>query len=129
VIIATRSVPPPNQLAPFVEIATGEEQSPVPGADQILAVLKELSLPAQLVDLGEAMMPATMPVGKTPDEAIKLQSEGGVRLGWLRKDEVQSFTDQLRTRFDEFYALAGDGYRPRMALGARDLIITWEPKR
>jgi hypothetical protein len=126
VIIATRSIPPPNQLGPFVQLATGEEQAPVPGADQILAVLKERALPAELVDLGEAMMPATMPVGKTPDDAIRLQAEGGVRLGWLRKDDVERFTELLRTRFDELFARTDDGYRPRMALGARDLIITWE---
>jgi hypothetical protein len=129
VIIATRSVPPPNQLAPFIELATGEAQTHVPGADHILALLKELSLSAELVDLGEAMMPATMPVGKTPDDAIKLQAEGGLRLGWLRKDDVERFSDKVRERFDEMYTLSADGYRPRLALGARDLIITWETKR
>jgi SAM-dependent methyltransferase len=128
VIIATRSVPPPNQLAPFIELATGEEQSPVPGAEQVLAVLKELSLSAELVDLGEAMMPATMPVGKTPEDAIKLQAEGGLRLGWLRKQDVDRFSELVKSRFDELYALAGDGYRPRGALGARDLVITWETR-
>jgi 2-polyprenyl-3-methyl-5-hydroxy-6-metoxy-1,4-benzoquinol methylase len=129
VIIATRSVPPPNQLAPFVELATGEKQALVPGADHVMAVLKEMSFAAELVDLGEAMMPATMPIGKTSDDAIKLQAEGGVRLGWLRQDDVERFASLVRSRFDELFALVGDGYRPRSSLGARDLVITWETSR
>jgi 2-polyprenyl-3-methyl-5-hydroxy-6-metoxy-1,4-benzoquinol methylase len=129
VMIATRSVPPPNQLAPFIELATGEEQAPVPGAEHVLAVLKQLAIAAELVDLGEAMMPATMPVGKTPEDAIRLQAEGGLRLGWLRSGDVERFSELVKSRFDELYALAGDGYRPRAALGAHDLIITWEPER
>jgi SAM-dependent methyltransferase len=126
VIIATHGVPPPNRWAAFVELATGEEQSPVPGHEHVLAVLKELSLRPELVDLGEAQLPVTMPVGKTPEEAIQLQGESGLRLGWLRKDDVERFKGLVRARFDELFAASGDGYRPRMGLGVRDLIITWE---
>lgn len=129
VIVATRSVAPPNQWAVFVEIAKGERQAPVPGADHVLAVLKEMSIPADLVDLGEGALPATMPIGKTPDEAIRLQAESGLRLGWLREDEVKRFTGSVRERFDELFALTGDGYRTRATLGVRDLIITWETRR
>jgi hypothetical protein len=129
VIIATHSVPPPNRWAAFVEVATGEEQSPVPGHEHVLAVLEESSVRTELVDLGEAMSSATMRIGKTPDEAIKLQTESGMRLGWLRKEEVERFQQSLRSSFDELFAPSGGGYLPRTALGGRDLIITWETRQ
>jgi SAM-dependent methyltransferase len=129
VIVAVRSVPPPNQFAPFFQIATGEDQLPVPGAEHLLAVLNKLSLPAEVVDLGEAPVPVTAPVGKTPDEAIKIQAEGGVRLGWLRSDAVDRFTELVRPRFDEIFVLSSNGYRPRTMLGVSELVITWETRR
>jgi 2-polyprenyl-3-methyl-5-hydroxy-6-metoxy-1,4-benzoquinol methylase len=129
VIVATRSVAPPNQWSVFVEIAKGERQVPVPGAEHVLAVLKEMSIPADLVDLGEGALPARMPIGKTPDEAIKLQADSGLRLGWLKEGDVARFTESVRARFDDLFVLTGDGYRTRATLGVRDLVITWETRR
>jgi hypothetical protein len=126
VIIATRSAAPPNRFAPLFKLVRGEELAPVPGADDLLAVLREMALPADVVDLGEALPPATVPIGKTPDDAMRLEAEGGVRLGWLRQDEIARFTELVRPRFDELYALVADGYRLRATVGARELIITWE---
>jgi hypothetical protein len=128
-IIATHSVPPPNRWAPFVELATGEVQSPVPGAEHILAVLNDLSLPAQLVDLDDVRLTVTAPPGKTPEEAIKLQANSGLRLGWLREERVATFIDVVRSRFNELFVRTDDGYLPKMLLGTRDLVITWETGR
>lgn len=128
VIVATRSVAPPNQWAVFVEIATGERQAPVPGAGHVLAVLKEMSIRADLVDLGEGALPATMPIGKTPDEAVKLQANSGLRLGWLKEGDVAKFTKSVRAQFDDLFVLTGDGYRTRTTLGVHDIIITWETR-
>jgi hypothetical protein len=129
VIVATRSVAPPNLWGVFFEIAKGVRQAPVPGADHVLSVLKEMSIPAELVDLGEGALPATMPVGKTPDEAIKLQADSGRRLGWLNESDVLRFTESVRACFDDLFVLTGDGYRTRATLGVRDLVITWEKRR
>ena len=128
-IIATRSVPPPNQFAPFFELANGEPAAPVPGHEHLLAVLKEMAIPAELIDLGEAALPATAPAGKTPEDAIKIQVEGGIRLGWVRPDESERYAELLHSRFDDLFAPTDDGYRQRTALGARELIITWETRR
>jgi hypothetical protein len=129
VIIATRSVPPPNQFAPFFNLVQEEALAPVPNHEHLLAVLREMAIPAELVDLGEAAPPVTAPSAKTPDEAIKVQTEGSVRLGWLRRDETERYTELLREHFDELFARTDDGYRQRTALGARELIITWETAR
>jgi SAM-dependent methyltransferase len=129
VVIATRSMPPPNQFAPFFKMMRGEDLAPVPGHEHVLAVLKELAIPAELLDLGDAPTPATAPAAKTPEEAIKIQVEGGVRLGWIRREEADRYAELIRARFDELFALTDDGYRQRTALGARELIITWETRR
>jgi 2-polyprenyl-3-methyl-5-hydroxy-6-metoxy-1,4-benzoquinol methylase len=128
VIIATRSTPPPNQFAPFFELLRGEELAPVPDHEQLLAALREMAIPAELVDLGEAMAPVTAPAGKTPEEAISFQVEGGIRLGWLQRDEADQYAALMRPRFDKLFALSDGVYRQRTAIGARDLIITWETR-
>jgi SAM-dependent methyltransferase len=129
VIIATRSAPPPNQVAPFFKLLRGEELAPVPGHEVLLTVLREMDLPAELVDAGDALAPATAPIGKTRADAARIQVEGGVRLGWVRPDEADRYAALIEQHFDELYAETDDGYRPRVALGARELLITWEARR
>lgn len=129
VLIATRSVPPPNQVAPFFKVLRGEELAPVPGHEALIDVLHEMNIAVELIDAGEALAPATAPVGKTLEEATTIQVEGGVRLGWVRPDEADRYRDLVREHFDELFAETDTGYRPRVALGARELIITWEPRQ
>jgi hypothetical protein len=129
VVVATRSTPPPNQFAPFFKLARGEDAAPVPGHEHLLAALSELGIAAELIDLGEAALPATAPAGKTPEDAIKIQAEGGIRLGWIRRDEAERYTDLITQHFDDLFVKTDDGYRQRTALGARELMITWEPRR
>jgi SAM-dependent methyltransferase len=129
VFIAMRSVPPPNQIAPFFKLLRGEDLAPVAGPEPLLAVLHEMNIPAELIDAGEALAPATAPLGKTPEEAAKIQVEGGMRLGWVHPDEAAKLGSLIEEHFDELYAETHDGYRPRVAVGARELIITWETQR
>jgi SAM-dependent methyltransferase len=129
VVVATRSTPPPNQFAPFFNLVREEELVPVPGHEQLLAVLKEMAISADLLDLGDSPTPATAPAGKTPEDAIRIQTEGSIRLGWLRREETERYMQLLRERFDELFALGDDGYRQRTALGVRELLITWETPR
>jgi hypothetical protein len=122
-------VPPPNQIAPFFKLLRGEDLAPVAGPEPLLAVLHEMNIPAELIDAGEALAPATAPLGKTPQEAAKIQVEGGMRLGWVRPEEATKLSNLIEEHFDELYAETDDGYRPRVAVGARELIITWETQR
>jgi SAM-dependent methyltransferase len=127
VVIDVRSVPPPNQVATLFQMARGEELARVPGHEQLLPVLQELGIDAELIDIGPAMLPATAPAGKTRDEAIGIELEGAVRGGWLRESERDDLRQALKQRFDELFVETPDGYRRRVALEARELLITWEP--
>lgn len=129
VVISTRSVAPPNQVAPFYELLRGEPLAPVPGPDELLAVLRALDIPAEVVDAGEALAPSTAPVGKTPQEATEIHVRGGVALGWVLPGEAARCRALITEHFDSLFAPTDLGYRPRVALGARELIITWETRR
>lgn len=129
VIIATRTVPPPNQVAPFFELVRGEALSPVPGHRELLAVLGEMGIEADVVDLGEAALPATAPAGATREDAIRIEVEGAIRLGWLQRDEAERAAAVIGERFEELFTQVGGAFRRRNALDARDLLITWERAR
>ncbi len=126
VLIDVRSVPPPNQVAELFRLARGEEMMLVPGHVELLAVLKELGIEAELIDTGPALLPATAPAAKTREDAIRIEVEGAVRAGWLREEEKERLDGLIAERFDELFAETPDGYRRRIALDARELLITWE---
>ena len=92
-----------------------------------MAVLREMGVSAEQIDAGEALAPTTAPLGKTPVEAATIQVEGGVRLGWVPRDEADRYRALIERHFDDLFCETDTGYRPRIALEARELLITWEP--
>lgn len=129
VVISTRSVAPPNQVAPFYALLRGEPLASVPGPDELLAALAAIGIAADVVDAGPALAPTTAPVGKTPEEAIDIHVRGGLALGWVRPDEAGRYRGLIHEHFDDLFALTDVGYRPHVAVGAREIIITWETRR
>lgn len=129
VVVASRSVAPPNQVAPFYALLRGEPLAPVPGPAELLAALRAMNIPAELIDAGPALAPTTAPVGKTPDEAADIQVRGGLALGWVRPDEGERYRTLIHEHFDDLFTLTDQGYRPHVAVGAREVIITWETRR
>lgn len=128
VVVATRSLPPPNTVAPFFKLLHGEDLAPVPGPEALMAVLREMGISAEQIDAGEALAPTTAPFGKTPAEATKIQVEGGVRLGWVPRSEADRYRALIEQHFDDLFCETDSGYRPRIALDARELLITWETR-
>ncbi len=126
VIVCARSVPPPNQVAPVFRLAHGEELAPVPGPNELLAVLIEFGIPAEQIDIGPAAQPATVPVAKTREDAMRIEVESAVRGGWLKEEETERLRRAIDQHFDEVLVETPEGYRRRSALDARDLLITWE---
>jgi SAM-dependent methyltransferase len=125
VLIDVRSVPPPNQIAELFRFVSGEDLAPVPGHEQLHGVLDEMGIAAELIDVGPALAPATMPPAPTPEDAARAEVEGAVRGGWLkddRREELHRFIDE---RFDELFVQTDGGYRRRSAAAARELLITW----
>jgi 2-polyprenyl-3-methyl-5-hydroxy-6-metoxy-1,4-benzoquinol methylase len=125
-IVCVRSVPPPNQIAGAFALAHGEELARVPGHNELLAVLNELGIAAELIDVGPASASATAVTAKTREDAVRIEIEWGKRAGWLGKADPDRLADQLAQHFEELFAETSDGYIRRCVLDARDLLITWE---
>ncbi|HEX9641362.1 MAG TPA: class I SAM-dependent methyltransferase [Candidatus Krumholzibacteria bacterium] len=126
VVVNVRTVPPPNQASELFRMARGEELMLVPGPEELLAVLSEMGVAADLIDVGPALLPATAPAGKTREDAIRIEVDGAVRGGWLKEEEKERLGAMIEQRFDELLAKTPEGFRRRIALHARDLLITWE---
>lgn len=128
VVVNVRTVPPPNQVAELFRMARGEELMLVPGHEELRAVLSEMGIAAGLIDVGPALLPATAPAGKTREDAIRIEVDGAARGGWLKEEEKERLGALIEQRFDELLAKTHDGFRRRIALDARDLLITWETR-
>jgi hypothetical protein len=130
VLVGSRSLAAPNQFAPFFKLVRGEELALVPGPDELAAVLREVGIGAEVVDAGEAPLPATAPpLGTAREDLVRLEVEGGMRLGWIKSGEAAMATARISDAFDDLYVETPQGFRRRVALGARDLIITWETRQ
>jgi hypothetical protein len=126
VIVGARSVPPPNQIAGLFRLVHGEELAPVPGPDELLSVLRDMNIAAELIDAGPAAAPATVTVASTREDAIRFELESAVKAGWLQEDQVERVRPLADQHFDELFAKTERGFWRRSALDARDLLITWE---
>ncbi len=130
VIVCVRSVPPPNQVGPFFLLAHGEELAPVPGHNELLAVLDELGIAAELVDVGPAAMSATVAVGKTREDAVRLEVESAQKAGWLGAVNPTRLGELIDQHFDELLVETDSGFLRRSIVDgrARDLLITWSTR-
>jgi len=125
-VICVRSVPPPNQIGPFFALAHGEELALVPGHEELLRVLEEMGVAAELIDAGPAMASATAATGKTREDAVRAEVESAKRAGWLGTVAPERLGQLIDQHFDELLAETDEGFVRRSVLGARDLLITWE---
>lgn len=125
VIVCVRSVPPPNQIGPFFRLAHGEDLAPLPGHKELMAVLDELGMAAELIDVGPAAKSATVSIGKTREDAIRLEVESAKKAGWLGAASPERLGELIDQHFDELLVETSDGFLRRSVVGARDLLITW----
>jgi len=128
VIIGTRSIAPPNQIAPCFEVARGEALAPVPGPDELLAVLDEIGIVADVIDAGPAIAPATAGTGASRDDIVRSEVESAVRLGWMKRAEADRASALFHERFNDLFVETDKGFRRRSGVDARELIITWETR-
>ncbi len=128
VVICVRSVPPPNQIGPVFALAHGEEMARLPGHEELMDVLKEMGVTAELIDAGPATVSATALVRKTHDDAIKGEVEAAERMGWLGSVAPERLGELIDQHFDELLVKTDSGYLRRGVIDARDLLITWETR-
>jgi hypothetical protein len=128
VIVSARTIPPPNQIAPFFKLAHDEDLARVPGPDELRAVLDEMNISPEYIDVGPAMLPATAPAGKTREDAIRIEVESGLRGGWIKESTRGHFAGLIDQRFDDLLVETPEGFRRRNAIDARDVLIMWETR-
>lgn len=117
VLITLWSVPPPNRNAGLFRVLTGEEQEPVPGHAELLAVLWEMGL---LPDV--RMLPGPF---RTPDPALPTR-EAAVEwaLDQLNVRRAPA-RERLEAQFDALFQEDAIGFRPLWRRASREMIITW----
>jgi hypothetical protein len=123
IIIDVLTVPPPNQSAAFFRLVYGEQQALVPGPEELLAVLGEMSITPEVIEIGAAT--ARRPLPETREEAIK--NELGI--GWVGPEDVDRAQILFANHFEELFVETPTGFARRGAERVRDLMITWEPAR
>ncbi len=121
VILDVLTVPPPNQVADFFRLVYRDEYAPVPDSADLLAVLNEMGVAPQVNDLG---LPIRGQLPRTREEAISAE----VGLGWLRRDDIDLGRRLLDEHFDELFVEIPQGFARRKAIGARELLITWDTR-
>ena len=123
VMITLWSVSPPNSYGPLFQLVYGEEQAPVPGFRQLMAVLWEMGI---LPDL--RMMPEPPwwegQVLSTREEALQLAVEGS----WLREEDRDMALKTFDKNFDQLFSYGVDGFRPLWREASQELLITWETR-
>jgi hypothetical protein len=121
VIVDVLTVPPPNQWAQAFRLLYGEELAPVPGPTELTAVLDEMGIPNEVIDIGPSG--ARRPPVANREEAI--QNE--VALGWVARDDKDRARELFEKHFEELFSETPQGFARRAADGVHELIITWEP--
>ncbi len=113
VIIDELTVPPPNQSAGCFRLVYGEDELFVPGPAELLPVLEEMGIAAEVIDIGSAANRRPLP--KTREEAIKNE----LGLGWVRPDDVDRARSLFNEHFDELFVETQTGFARREAEGVR----------
>ena len=123
VMITLWNVSPPNSFGPLFRLVYGEEQAPVPGFQQLMAVLWEMGI---LPDLRMLPEPPWWEeeVLSTREEALQQALEGS----WLREEDRGLAREAFEKNFDQLFSSGVDGFRPRWREASRELLITWETR-
>jgi len=121
VIIDVLTVPPPNQSPQFFRLVYGREQALVPGPDELLAVLEDMGIARDVIEIGAAS--ARRPLPETREEATKNE----LAFGWIAPHDLERARNLFVEHFDELFVETPTGFARRGAEGVRELMITWQP--
>ena len=126
VIIIVSSVPNPNHNAKLFRLVYEEEQNPVPGHPELMAVLWEMGILPDLRMLpGTPKIPGCVLVTALPqtrEEALTLATLGQ----WLAPKDHDRARSLVQAQFDELFQSTAEGFLPVWLPDSRQLAITWE---
>ena len=121
VIIALWSFSPPNRSAPVYRLVYGEDQAPLPAYTDLLPVLWEMGIPADVRFLpGGAWWGQELP--QTRPQAVEFALQGR----WLQPRDKPRAAQVVEANFDDLFASESLGFRPQWHGDYRELLITWE---
>ena len=123
VMITLWSVSPPNSYSPLFRLVYREEQAPVPGFQQLMAVLWEMGILPDLRMLPEPPWWEGQALS-TREEALQLAVEGS----WLREEDRGMARESFDENFDQLFSSGVDGFRPLWREASQELLITWETR-
>ena len=121
VMITLWNEPPPRRGAPLFRLAHGEEQAPLPGFRQLLAVLWEMDILPDVIVLPDAPWWENR-IYPSREDALEWAVEGP----WLPAEDRERAGGIFRDNFDELFITGADGFRPRWQQPMRELLITWD---
>ena len=120
VMITLWSQPPPNRIAKIFRLIYGEEQEPLPGHGELLAVLWEMGILPDIRVLPNS--PWWEGVPQSREDAMDLLLAGR----WLKPEDRDRARSIVEERFDELFVFGSAGFRPQWRTDMRELLITWE---
>ena len=130
VLITVASPPPPARNRVLFQLIHGEESQRVPGHVELVNVLWELGIEPDVRMLSERWTSPASPDREHAIQAALTSVRGHQWAFWPWKPDVGERARQLlESRFDGLFAETPDGYMPRWAETAREVLITWEPRR
>ncbi|MCH8222821.1 MAG: class I SAM-dependent methyltransferase, partial [Chloroflexi bacterium] len=121
VMITLWSLSPPNRSAPIYRMVYGEEQAPVPAYTDLLPVLWEMGIPADVRFLpGGRWWDQELP--QTRPQAVEFALRGR----WLQAKDRERAAQVVEANFEQLFAAGDQGFRPLWHGGFRELLITWQ---
>lgn len=122
VVIDVWSVPPPARAAHLFAVVNGEPQVIAPGFRELLPVLWEMGI---LPDVRVLPAPFRGPRDepKTRDEAIAFA------LSQVATRDPERARRRIEAEFDQLFERSAGGYRPLWRPDAREILISWQPRR
>ena len=95
-----------------------------------MKVLWEMGIDPDVRMLPDLWRTAPLPTREAAFNTALTNARGHQLAFWPFKPELAERARQLvETRFDELFAQTSEGYQPRWQGTAREVLITWEPRR
>ncbi len=124
VIIAIWSIPPPHRDGRIFRLVYGEDQAPVSGHADLLAVLWEMGILPDVRVLPELPW-WEVDLPRTKEAAVQM----ALQSSWLDPSDHLRAGTVISTYVDELFARTPEGYRPLWRQPMKEMLITWETGR
>jgi SAM-dependent methyltransferase len=130
VLLTVGLPPPPARNRALFRLLHGEESEDVPGHPELVAVLEEMEVAPDVQILPDLWTPVASPSREAGMQAALTSVRGHQWAFWPFDPAIEARARELfEARFDELFEETADGYVPRWPGTAREVLITWEPRR